>query len=258
MNISHYSNVFSTIFPGSRNSGRDHFDKIVIAGASGVGKTTLVNAIRRHPLCLDENIIVPQRLITRPRRDNDDLLENRHVSADLFQKKIRNDELAIYWTRKLEEDRIEKYGFEYNMNRSLSVYSCNNALFTHENCNDLIKEWLSGAIVLGVFAPDEVREGRLLKRSPIMMSNKAEAAHRLYDRAEDINMHSHLIIHTYPYKSELWAEEAAILLDRLYQHWRPRYSGGYIRNAGDNRAAVIAQGAGQAKIGWPARAREMA
>lgn len=43
------------------------FDSVVIVGSSGTGKTTLVNGLRT--LAYSQNLAIPRRYITRPRRE---------------------------------------------------------------------------------------------------------------------------------------------------------------------------------------------
>jgi dephospho-CoA kinase len=142
---------------------------VVVVGASGAGKSTLVAAVRGAGL---PSVDVPRRIVTRAPRGDGPLesLENEHVSHEEFARRVHAGLIALHWERHMDAGRVERYGFPPPRPGVLPVYSANNSIPP-----------VSGAFVVGVVAPDAVREARIRKRSPGLAP--AEVAHRLADSA---------------------------------------------------------------------------
>ena len=175
---------------------------IALIGSSASGKSTLMKAIR----LMSDDISIPKRFITRPQRLADDLNENIFISFDDFQNKIKNDELPISWMRKMEGDRIEYYGFEKTESKSFPIYSANNDFSrqieiaknalqdSKANNSELTEEQSSiyeriaflskTLLILGVYAPDEIRQKRLNERSPDLATSERE--YRIKDSSDNI------------------------------------------------------------------------
>lgn len=173
--------------------GRQGIDSVVIVGSTCAGKTTLANAIRGSELACSGRVVVPVRYITRERRDNDDTIENTHISAAEFDARIGAGEIAMAWVRPMENGREVHYGFPAVSAQALPVYSGNNAMYMASTT------WRAGALghalLVGVYAPDFVRESRLRQRSPDLWHNcRDEVTHRLADRAVNMLPHVGVII----------------------------------------------------------------
>lgn len=160
---------------------------ILVIGPSGSGKTTLINNLKKQ--C--ENVIVPKRLITRPPRLNDDIDENIYLTKKEFEAKIERNELEFYWCRELEKDRKEFYGFEKVTGNLLPIFSADNpAIYTS------YVQTKSDLLILGVYAPDEVRQKRLAIRSPDILPS--ELIHRIKDPLIiDAFEKSHLVVNNF-------------------------------------------------------------
>ena len=80
-------------------------ESVIVMGESGTGKTTLVNALRvalETDASLDDRLTIPKRIITRPRRKNDDLIENMFVTPRRFDDLIARGAVSLHWERELE------------------------------------------------------------------------------------------------------------------------------------------------------------
>lgn len=159
-------------------------DAIVIVGSTCVGKTTLANAIRRAELA---GVDVPRRFVTRAPRLDDVAAEAGYVTSAELDAAIAAGRVTLYWSRTLEAGHVERYGFATHAAGALPVYSANNAICAAAD--------LAHALVVGVFAPDELRERRLRARSPALCAERPdEVSARLAERADAIRPHAHVVI----------------------------------------------------------------
>lgn len=137
-------------------------ESIIVVGSSGAGKTTLVNGLRKAELA--RKLVIPRRLVTRPPRENDDFVENLHVTNSEFDRRVSRGEALPHWTRILEHERQERYGFEsVGDDDRLPVYSANNAFV--RNPNETTIPIIARGLVVIVWAESEVKERRFDTRS---------------------------------------------------------------------------------------------
>jgi hypothetical protein len=93
----------------------------------------------------------------------------------------------------LEPGRIERYAFASPAPGMLPVYSANNAIYLEGNVRPAGA--LDGALLVGVFAPDAIREQRLRTRSPGLWRDRPdEARARLAEGADLMRTHVHAVI----------------------------------------------------------------
>lgn len=148
---------------------------LVIVGASGAGKTTVVNGLRESDL--SGALEMPKRYITRPKRLNDDLVENVPINASDFDDMVANGSIDVHWQRDLGAKSKVSYGFEpVDTRGGLPVYSANNA-FTRSN-NESVQKVLDSALVVVVESDTIVRANRLATRSNDLSANEVTPARR--------------------------------------------------------------------------------
>lgn len=154
---------------------------IVVVGSSGAGKTTLVNGLRTPEYA--GKVVIPHRYITRPYRQGDDLVENSHLTSEVFQARVKTGAIWPFWNRTLDGGRVERYGFDASEDTGrVRVYSANNAFLRDQN--ESVASVLRNGLVIIAMAGQEARDSRLGERSPDMSS--AERAIRLGDSGIDI------------------------------------------------------------------------
>lgn len=153
-------------------------DSLVIVGSTCSGKTGLVRSLRDF---YGDKLAIPLRYITRPRRKNDDLVENKPVFLEEFQSLVKKGLIDVWWERQMEGDRIEYYGFERVISVGrLRIYSANNAIVRDPNAK---LEKLGKFKILAIKADHPVRVERLSLRSPDLSPKEIE--YRLGDDGLD-------------------------------------------------------------------------
>lgn len=193
----------------------EQIDGVVIVGSTCAGKSVVVDAIRQSYLALQGIIDVPKRYITRPQRAKDNIVENAFVTPEEFQEKVDSGEIGLHWLRKMEGDRQENYGFHRTAGDALPVFSGNNALY--DNPESVRPEGiLKNALMLGVYAPDEVRRDRLVSRSPDLLKDKPdEVAYRLGDSSENMLPHIHVLVDNHGQHEQVSRADVVRLIERI-------------------------------------------
>lgn len=171
---------------------------IVVLGPSCAGKSTMVDTVRGSGLTDDAAVCVPKRFVTRPPRKNEVTGENRFVSKETFQDYVASGKIGLHWKRAMEEERTEYYGFAaVNRKSAVPVFSGNNALYKNM-ATVKPSHMLEDALIVGVYAPYQVRKKRLLRRSPDLLEKRPEEVRfRLRDRSDDMLPHVDIIIENY-------------------------------------------------------------
>lgn len=181
-------------------SSLEKIESIIFVGSSFVGKTTLVNSIRnamvKNPPAFS-SLVVPQRIITRPKRLHDNLVENDFTSKHHFADLIKRGDLGLHWVRKMGGTRTEWYGFLKTSPKSIAIYSANNAIITNQSSvwpRDILKR----SLIIAIYAPEYVRKRRLFQRSPdLVKENPREVVYRLEDKAINICPQAHIVVKNY-------------------------------------------------------------
>lgn len=188
-------------------------DCVVVIGASCAGKTTLVDGVRGSELVASGRVEVPPRLITRPRRAGDNLLENVHVSPEGFAAQAQSGAIGLRWIRRIAEREV-RYGFRPPRAGALPVYSANNAIVAADASVEPAAA-LAHALVIGVHAPDPERARRLARRSPDLWDRPDELAHRLGEPADQVFTDAHLVIANHGELAEVAAADLLAIVRAL-------------------------------------------
>lgn len=165
-------------------------EAIVIVGSTCVGKTTLVDAVRR---AARPGVDVPLRWVTRPARADDLAAETRSARPAELDAAIAGGAIALHWSRTFGGGRVERYAFAVPAPGALPVYSANNAIYVAGNVQPA--DALVHALLVGVYAPDDLRERRLRARSPALCRDDPdEVRARLAEAASTMLPHVHAVI----------------------------------------------------------------
>lgn len=172
-------------------------DRIVLVGSTCVGKSTLEQAIRaaslEHPL-LRGKISVPQRVATRPQRSDDG--DMYFCTPDKFHKMVLSDELGLHGVKIMEGGRQEPYGYLKPTEGTLPIFFANNQTLRHR-VSVRPDGILADALIILIYAPDQIRAARLRERSPELFEERPdEVAFRLSpaERAIGLAYDVHLIL----------------------------------------------------------------
>ena len=170
---------------------------IIFVGSSLVGKSTLVDSMRT---AIETNkefasiFQIPKRIITRPQRANDNLVENQFVTNDEFEQMVQHGDIGLHWVRKMEGDRQERYGFLVVDKNKTPIFSGNNAIINNKE-SVMPPDLLEQSLIIAVYSPEDLREERMQKRSPDLVKDKPEEVkYRLSDKAISMYPEAHLII----------------------------------------------------------------
>ncbi len=196
-------------------------DSIIFVGSSFAGKSTMVDAIRdaiaQDPE-LASHISIPKRIITRPQRQNDNLIENDFRTAGEFSRMVANGEVGLHWVRKMEGTRTENYGFLPPESGKVPVYSANNAVINNAESVEPT-DLLSRSLIIALYAPEEVRERRLQDRSPDLVAQKpVEAAYRLADKAVNMYPSAHIVVKDFGRYEDRSRSDVVSLMKLLVQN----------------------------------------
>lgn len=170
---------------------------IIFVGSSLVGKSTLVDAIRdaiETNKKLASIFQISKRVITRPQRANDNLVENKFVTNTEFDEMVQRGEIGLHWVRKMEGDRQERYGFLAVDKNKTPIFSGNNAIINNKE-SVMPPDLLDQSLIIAVYSPEDLREKRMQKRSPDLVKDKPEEVkYRLSDKATSMYPEAHLVI----------------------------------------------------------------
>lgn len=187
---------------------------IIFVGSSLVGKTTLVDAVR-DAMVIDPKLAstfqIPKRVITRPQRENDNLVENQFVTTEEFDRMVQSGEIRMHWVRKMEGNREERYGFLNIDQNRIPVYSGNNAIINNRGSVDP-SDLLDHSLIIAIYSPDDLRTERMQERSPDLIKNKPqEVNYRLSDRAINMYPDAHLVVKNFGRYEALTKEDVVNL-----------------------------------------------
>lgn len=184
-------------------------DSLIVVGSTCSGKTGLVRSLRD---IYGERLIIPLRYITRPQRQNDDLVENRPVPNEVFQDLLDKSLIDVWWKRAMEGNRVELYGFETveNPKNKLRIYSANNDILRDEQA---YLENIGSYKVLAIKADHKVRARRLQERSPDLSLEEVE--YRLGDDGLDVSEKADFVIDNSNISLEEMHRQALSLIDSL-------------------------------------------
>ena len=187
-----------------------HISNIIFVGSSLVGKSTLVDAVRN---AMEKNeelgsvFLIPKRVITRPQRANDNLVENRFVTTDEFDDMIQRGDIGLHWVRKMEGDREEKYGFLSTDKNKIPIFSANNAIINNKG-SVVPPDLLEHSLIIAVYSPESLRGERMQQRSPDLVKDKPEEVkYRLDDRAINMYPEAHLVVKNFGRYQDLVKED---------------------------------------------------
>lgn len=193
---------------------------VIFVGSSLVGKSTLVDAVR-SAMKTDEKLgsvfQIPKRIITRPQRANDNLVENQFATADEFKEMVQRGDIGLHWVRKMEGDREEKYGFLSTDKNKIPIFSANNAIINNK-VSVMPPDLLEHSLIIAVYSPDDLRSERMQQRSPDLIKDKPqEVKYRLGDRAINMYPEAHLVIKNFGRYQDLAKEDLVNLFSLILE-----------------------------------------
>lgn len=190
--------------------------RVIFCGSSCVGKSTLEDAVRKAALtgALAGKINVPSRVITRPPRP-DDRKDFQFCTTLEFEALVAEGKLGLYGVKIMEGGRQEPYGFTKPEEGTIPIYFANNQTFKNKISVGPAGV-LDNALIVLIYAPDNIREERLRQRSPeLFVERPEEVAFRLsaQERAIKLVSEAHLIIKNFGLSAGRAVEDMIKLLE---------------------------------------------
>ncbi|MEK7070954.1 MAG: hypothetical protein AAB966_04045 [Patescibacteria group bacterium] len=184
-----------------------HVKKVFFAGASGVGKSTVIGRLDV------ERVHVVPRFTTFPRRSDSLPWENIHLNPWEFDMLELDGTIEVSWNRDMGNGDVVKYGFPVRNDDDsrIAVYPTNSLFFDH--MIHMPPGFLDGALIVGVFAPNIVRTIRLQQRSPDMPTHEREA--RLSDNPQSVVNLSHVVVNNYGSFEKCSSEDVMDFIARI-------------------------------------------
>lgn len=171
-----------------------HVEGVAIVGGSGAGKTTLLLAAKSSHLQTEGLVDAVDRYVTRQPRPSDAATGERPVPVGDFLTMQARGLFALSWARPMENGRFEYYGCLRPKVGALPVYSAGSGIY--ENAASVRPAGtFERLLVVGVYAPDEIRGTRLAARSPEIGARRPrELAFRLVFDTERMTGASHVVV----------------------------------------------------------------
>lgn len=158
---------------------------IVIAGASGAGKTTLANGLRECCLARTNDLVVARRLVTRPARLGETDAESEFIDAATLRWRLGEGIARFTWRRDMGR-RAEWYAFETPDEAPVTAFPANDAILG--NLDEFQARFRGLTAVVIITCPQNERERRLQDRSPDLWANPEELAVRLAPAVIPVNL----------------------------------------------------------------------
>ncbi|OGJ21512.1 MAG: hypothetical protein A2804_02290 [Candidatus Pacebacteria bacterium RIFCSPHIGHO2_01_FULL_46_10] len=127
---------------------------------------------------------------------------------------VVREEIGMHWVRKMEGTRTESYGFLPVEPGVIPIYSANNAVINNRGSvtpNGVLEK----ALIVAIYAPEDIRRNRLFERSPDLVHEKPEeVAYRLADEAINMYPDAHIVVKNFG-RYEQQAKDNIVALMKL-------------------------------------------
>ncbi len=170
---------------------------IAVVGESCSGKTYLTQKAMQEA-GVAEVCDPATRALERDWRPGDSYAENRMWSVDPTHDvpAVRRNGYTIETVKPAANKSVEMYYFDITNSDKVPVIPANLGFI--QRPNNVFPFIVPETIVIGVFAPQEVREQRLGSRNPELFKSRPEdASHRLSDLSKLVLERSHFVLHNY-------------------------------------------------------------
>lgn len=164
---------------------------VVVAGASGVGKTTLVQSLDGRRLPAGHRIEAARRVVTRNQRLGEDPTESDFVSQPELHTLVAHGRVPFVWSRSFA-DRDEWYGFRRTGDAEVVIFPGNDALIPQ--LGRLAERFLGPVLLVVLTCPQEERERRLQNRSPDLWLDPGQITTRLAPASVPVSDEPMLVI----------------------------------------------------------------
>jgi ribose 1,5-bisphosphokinase PhnN len=169
---------------------------VVIVGGTCAGKSTLAHSAVADPT-LANRYEVARRYSTREPRQGDTTDGMTSIHWDEFNARVANNGFELSWERPVPGNQLIGYGCAITASRMIPILMAGHGIYTNvESVHP--RDALDTALIIGVYAPTQVRAKRLDLRSPDVIERDPVLAQALlvHDDAAMANSVD-LIVHNY-------------------------------------------------------------
>jgi len=180
---------------------------VAFVGSSCSGKTAILKSVLTS-IAKSPDVVIPKRYITTAPRQEDDPRESCCITAEYFMRKVERGEFFASWAK-----GSTAYGFEKTDGTKLPLYFANNDFFRNVDC---VRR---NILILGIYAPDEIRQQRLLSHSP--HTEITEMRELLGEPSMTIVPHVHVILKNFGETEESTLKDVCTLIQSVVHHRVP-------------------------------------
>jgi ribose 1,5-bisphosphokinase PhnN len=204
------------------------FSAVVLVGGTCAGKSTLADAVTRDPRSASRCALAV-RCTTRAARAGDEQDSVRSVTRPEFEDLVRADAFVLSWERPMQDGSRVGYGCMRTPPPEVPILTAGHGVYTNP-ASVRPEDALTRALVVGVFAPSEVRAARLRVRSPDVVARGDRHVGTLLAHDDDAMLRNvDIVVDNHGALEDRAVEDFIMTMDILLPTGpeRHRKSGGY-------------------------------
>jgi deoxycytidine triphosphate deaminase len=186
------------------------YERIIITGTSGAGKTTIA-----RKLCEQHEIFhIVQTVTTREQRTDDELYQYQFITAENFEKLLKNGELLVS-----SKYRDKSYGItNESIQKVIAMGKIPLLIITPESVRQLLSKKHNTFLTIFIDAPDNILDTRLRQRKEEI--DEKIKSQRINDRkcAEEYAKDKEICMYIIKNRNDTDVDEVTQLISNLWDY----------------------------------------